>query len=676
MQLVVARSFLLVASLCPVCRAGCVGNACSPGTQPFSKGSVCAGREQQPASTALVGRHLRLLEYEWPPYASRDLKDPALLTGWKGYDIDLLDYIAQKAGFTYEIAQVEELDFSPQGYANLAPNEQLERGLQFGDAMLSYWSRTTARCNHPNYTMLYGHLDSSKALIARQIPTPVVPLEARLLSFMRPFKYELWACLFLMVLASGVVDYLLENRRGPRSGDAEAAPEARRGRVTESIYEYAAGTLWGGFQTPKTKPSAMYQVVLGILLLVSLSTYTANVAAFMTVSAQPTLTVSSVDEAILHKKKICTDSNTEHPSLGAARRQLEALYPRLEYSYIESTAEAGRQVASGACDGLIVGLQQFDAWKMQSEFCSLEVAQVLFPARAGWVVSHSDACVAHTFEWALHEAEATGVIERAKRKWFPRSLGECPPSTSSGGSGGSGAGSSGGDSGASSGANGGSSSGSSSSGGAARRRRQLQAAGGSLLAVNGSTLSGMGAAPASVSASLAASGVSQMELLDFSGVFLAWCVATFACLLWNEAQNRRWLARLREACVGTRGRKGGADERAAGSSGDAGPLPPQPEPSNTVLSQQLAELRDMMVVLQSGHNYEYSSSEWRQDGRRDGVGGDGGSPEPLAASTSPPVWACTAAPPPPSFARTVLRSPTGLDSMRTAAASRSTARRV
>jgi len=172
------------------------------------------------------------LEYEWPPYASRDLKDPALLTGWKGYDIDLLDYIAQKAGFTYEIAQVEELDFSPQGYANLAPNEQLERGLQFGDAMLSYWSRTTARCNHPNYTMLYGHLDSSKALIARQIPTPVVPLEARLLSFMRPFKYELWACLFLMVLASGVVDYLLENRRGPRSGNAEAAPEAASDNAT------------------------------------------------------------------------------------------------------------------------------------------------------------------------------------------------------------------------------------------------------------------------------------------------------------------------------------------------------------------------------------------------------------------------------------------------------------
>ena len=73
-----------------------------------------------------------------------------------------------------------------------------------------------------------------------------------------------------MVLLSGVVDWLLERGHG--------------GSLTGSIYEYAGGVLWGGFQDPFTQLSAVYQTVLGFIILIVVSAYTANLASAMTIS--------------------------------------------------------------------------------------------------------------------------------------------------------------------------------------------------------------------------------------------------------------------------------------------------------------------------------------------------------------------------------------------------------
>ena len=63
-----------------------------------------------------------------------------------------------------------------------------------------------------------------------------------------------------------------------------------------SLYEYAAGFLWGGFQDPLSKTSAIYQIMLGFIMLVIISSYTANLAAFITLSASPTNSMNSMAE--------------------------------------------------------------------------------------------------------------------------------------------------------------------------------------------------------------------------------------------------------------------------------------------------------------------------------------------------------------------------------------------
>ena len=59
----------------------------------------------------------------------------------------------------------------------------------------------------------------------------------------------------------------------------------------------ASHSLWGGFEYPLSKLSAIYQIMLGFIVLVLISSYTANLAAFITVSAAPTKSVTTMDAA-------------------------------------------------------------------------------------------------------------------------------------------------------------------------------------------------------------------------------------------------------------------------------------------------------------------------------------------------------------------------------------------
>ena len=51
--------------------------------------------------------------------------------------------------------------------------------------------------------------------------------------------------------------------------------------LTTSLYEYCAGFMWGGFEYPQSKTSAVFQILLGFIVLVLVSSYTANLAAFV-----------------------------------------------------------------------------------------------------------------------------------------------------------------------------------------------------------------------------------------------------------------------------------------------------------------------------------------------------------------------------------------------------------
>ena len=186
----------------------------------------CAGKDLAgPAEDMLRGAHLNVYEQELPPYSFRD---PTSLHGWGGFDIELFSAVADKLGFTFNVSEPTRLP--DEDYTDM-----LLRTVRDTDLWLSWWLRSRDRMN--GAAMLAGHIDASLVLVA---PPPTTGTSGgdsvwdNFDGFFKPFSYQLWGCIALLIIIAGMVDFLLEFGYG--------------GSLPSSLYEAFGGVLWGGFQ--------------------------------------------------------------------------------------------------------------------------------------------------------------------------------------------------------------------------------------------------------------------------------------------------------------------------------------------------------------------------------------------------------------------------------------------
>ena len=142
----------------------------------------------------------------------------------------------------------------------------------------------------------------------------------------------------MVAVVGGPPRGLRSPRRLPRRGEARQVDTRHA-----SIYEYWAGFLWGGFEYPLSKSSAVYQVVLGATMLVVISTYTANLA--VSSRSRPADTLGGVlDEAMIAESTICALH-------GPFTDSIQALYPRLPLTITRTNSQwdlADQLVGDGA----------------------------------------------------------------------------------------------------------------------------------------------------------------------------------------------------------------------------------------------------------------------------------------------------------------------------------------
>jgi hypothetical protein len=247
----------------------------------FQTGQVCTGvNNSMLARDMLRGKHIVINELEWAPFATKDADGV-----WSGMDIEFYTQICAILGCTYE---VRDMGMPAEGGTW---TEVLLGELPNADLTGSWWLYTEERFNAGNF--LRGHVDIATVLVgtvASQQKDLLTRFSRSFFSFLLPFDYWLWIAIFVMVLFSGSVDFFLERAR---------VPESRWG---SSVYEYCAGFLWGGFEYPQSKTSSIYQLFIGFAALVLISSYTAQLAAHMTISARPSNSVVSMDDAVINGK--------------------------------------------------------------------------------------------------------------------------------------------------------------------------------------------------------------------------------------------------------------------------------------------------------------------------------------------------------------------------------------
>ena len=138
--------------------------------------------------------------------------------------------------------------------------------------------------------------------------------------------------------------------------------------------------LWGGFQDPKTKLAAAYQVVCAFVILVVVAAYTANLASIMTLARTPRASFTSVNGLIAANQAACTITSY------AQTKTYFDLYPSLHQQSFASATPIAAALNRYECSAAIVPRIEYDTWLTQADHCELTtVGPSLFFASAGWV---------------------------------------------------------------------------------------------------------------------------------------------------------------------------------------------------------------------------------------------------------------------------------------------------
>ena len=117
-------------------------------------------------------------------------------------------------------------------------------------------------------------------------------------------------------------------------------------------------------------------------MMVAISSYTANLAAFITLSAVPQSSVSSIAEAVLNQQALCN-------AAPIWSNKLYRMFPSIFFAQEQAEQfELGDLLVAGeGCDGLVMAKQDYLSLRGEIEYCTLEVAETVFPSYGAWITN-------------------------------------------------------------------------------------------------------------------------------------------------------------------------------------------------------------------------------------------------------------------------------------------------
>ncbi|XP_021323097.2 glutamate receptor ionotropic, delta-1 isoform X1 [Danio rerio] len=199
---------------------------------------------------------------------------------YKGFSIDVLDALAKILGFKYEMYQVADAKYgSPQ--ANGSWNGMIGELIgKRADVAISAITITPERENVVDFSKRY--LDYSVGIL-------MTKTEERLniFSLLAPFDLAVWACIAAAIPVVGVMVFLLRRVQSVRS---QNPPGPHQPASVTTSFQSAIWIVYGAFvqQGGESFMSSMaLRIAMGswwLFTLIVCSSYTANLAAYLTVS--------------------------------------------------------------------------------------------------------------------------------------------------------------------------------------------------------------------------------------------------------------------------------------------------------------------------------------------------------------------------------------------------------
>uniref|UniRef100_A0A667ZY89 Glutamate receptor n=1 Tax=Myripristis murdjan TaxID=586833 RepID=A0A667ZY89_9TELE len=193
---------------------------------------------------------------------------------YKGFSIDVLDALAKILGFKYDIYQVGDGKYGsalPNGSWNGMIGELIGKR---ADLAISAITITPERESVVDFSKRY--LDYSVGILMRKSEEKI-----NIFSLLAPFDLAVWACIAAAIPVVGIMIFLLRRIQAVRSQNNTG------GHPPASVSTSLQSAIWIVYGAFVQQGSVALRIVMGswwLFTLIVCSSYTANLAAYLTVS--------------------------------------------------------------------------------------------------------------------------------------------------------------------------------------------------------------------------------------------------------------------------------------------------------------------------------------------------------------------------------------------------------
>lgn len=352
---------------------------------------------------------------------------------YKGFSIDVLDALAKILGFKYEIYQVSDSKYGsqlPNGSWNGMIGDLINKR---ADLAVSAITITPERENVVDFSKRY--LDYSVGILLRK-PQEKVDV----FSLLAPFEPAVWACVAAAIPVVGVLIFLLNRLHSLRNSNSQSAP----GQTLQSAIwiVYGAFLQQGG---EGVVGSVALRIVMGswwLFTLIVCSSYTANLAAYLTVSRmdhnirtfqdlsrQMDLDYGTVRDSAVYD--YFRNKGTNPLEQDAAYAELWRTISRnngIDFS-VSSPSEGIRKAKKSAY-AFLWDMAVLEYAALTDDDCTITVSGNTMSSKGYGIALQHGSPYRDLFSQKILELQEKGDLDVLKQKWWPR-MGRCDISSHS-----------------------------------------------------------------------------------------------------------------------------------------------------------------------------------------------------------------------------------------------------
>ncbi|XP_078322835.1 glutamate receptor-like [Crassostrea virginica] len=351
---------------------------------------------------------------------------------FQGFCIDLAQKVAEKINMTYDICLVQDGLYGselPNKSWNGIIGELLDKKAHMAVAPVTI---TSDRERVVDFTKPFLSLG-----ISIMIKKPA-DKAAHIFSFMEPLSSEIWMCILFAYVGVSVVLFLV-SRFSPAEWKVDSTNITNDFTISNSLW-YALGAFMQ--QGCDISPSAVSGRLVGsvwwFFTLIIISSYTANLAAFLTVDRMNT-PINSVED-LAKQTKIQYGTLKEGATFSFFNKSRFALYERM-FAYMNSvpdvfvkSSDQGKQKVRNS--------KGFYAFLMEST--TIEYTNLRLPCDTMKIGSNLDSkgygiatppnsILKDSLTLAVLALRESGELAQIKKAWFDN-MSQCPPESSDDGS--------------------------------------------------------------------------------------------------------------------------------------------------------------------------------------------------------------------------------------------------